>query len=63
MFITHSAEEAVYLADRVVVLSAKTGQIADIIPIQLERPRQVYDPDFVNYRHRILDEIKEDSVE
>ncbi|MDE7367540.1 MAG: ABC transporter ATP-binding protein [Lachnospiraceae bacterium] len=63
LFITHSAEEAVYLADRVVVLSAKTGQIADIIPIQLERPRQVYDPDFVNYRHRILDEIKEDSVE
>lgn len=63
LFITHSAEEAVYLADRVVVLSAKTGKVADIIPIALDRPRQVYDPDFVNYRHRILDEIKEDRVE
>lgn len=63
LFITHSAEEAVYLADRVVVLSAKTGKVADIIPISIDRPRQVYDPDFVNYRHRILDEIKEECVE
>ena len=61
-FITHSVEEAVYLADRVVVLSAKTGKVADIIPIPLERPRQVYDPDFVEYRHRILDEVRKEST-
>ena len=61
-FITHSVEEAVYLADRVVVLSAKTGKVADIIPIPLDRPRQVYDSDFVEYRHRILDEVRKEST-
>lgn len=62
LFITHSVEEAVYLADRVVVLSAKTGKVADIIPIPFDRPRQVYDPDFVEYRHRILDEVRKEST-
>ncbi len=62
LFITHSAEEAVCLADRVVVMSAKTGKVSDIIPIDLDRPRQVYAPDFVEYRHRILDEIRKEST-
>lgn len=58
LFITHSVEEAVYLADRVVILSAETGKIANIIPIELERPREVYQPDFVEYRHQILDQVR-----
>ncbi len=60
LFITHSVEEAVYLADRVVILSAETGQIANIIPIELERPREVYQPDFVEYRHQILNLVREE---
>jgi len=39
LFITHSIDEAVYLADRVVVLSARPGQIRSIIDIDLDRPR------------------------
>jgi NitT/TauT family transport system ATP-binding protein len=39
IFITHSIEEAVLLADRVVVMTARPGQIADILPIDLPRPR------------------------
>lgn len=58
LFITHSVEEAVYLADRVIVLSPVTHSIEDIIPIELCRPRQVYAPDFVNYRHRISGEVR-----
>lgn len=60
LFITHSVEEAVYLADRVVALSPSTAQIAGIIPIELERPRHIYDPEFVEYRHQILELVREE---
>lgn len=57
-FITHSVEEAVYLGDRVVVMSANRGTIEEIVPIELERPRHVYDEKFVAYRHKILDLVQ-----
>lgn len=60
LFITHSVEESVYLADRVVVLSPKKGSVADIVNIDLERPRHVYAPEFVELRHLILDKVKGD---
>lgn len=57
-FITHSVEEAVYLADRVVVMSEKKKNIQDLIEIRLPRPRHVYEEEFVAYRHRILEEVQ-----
>ncbi|MEJ3749193.1 ATP-binding cassette domain-containing protein [Actinomycetes bacterium KLBMP 9797] len=39
VFITHSMEEAVLLGDRVVSMSARPGQIAEIVPVPLARPR------------------------
>lgn len=62
LFITHSVEEAVYLADRVVALAPDSGKIADIISIDLERPRHIYMPEFVEYRHRILEEIRGEEI-
>ena len=58
-FITHSVEEAVYLADHVAVMSEKKKSIQDIIAIDLPRPRHVYDEAFVAYRHRILEEVQD----
>ena len=58
LFITHSAEEAVYLADRVVVLTPECGMVSEILPISLERPRHVYDPAFVELRHSSLDAVQ-----
>ena len=58
LFITHSVEEAVYLGDRVVVMSEKKQSIKDIITIGLPRPRHVYDDAFVQYRHQILEEVQ-----
>lgn len=58
LFITHSVEEAVYLADRVVVLSSDPEKKINVLEVGLERPRHVYSPEFVDLRHRILEEIR-----
>lgn len=58
LFITHSVEEAVYLSDRVVVLSPDVRGIRDVVDIPLIRPRHVYDQEFTVLRHRLLDEVR-----
>ncbi|MBO5524469.1 MAG: ABC transporter ATP-binding protein [Roseburia sp.] len=62
LFITHSVEEAVYLGDRVVVLSADSQKKPHIVEIGLERPRHVYSPEFVELRHQILEEIRGEEI-
>jgi NitT/TauT family transport system ATP-binding protein len=40
LFITHDLDEAVYLSDRIVVLAAHPGRIAEVIEVPVPRPRQ-----------------------
>src|SRR2546423_3449707 len=39
LYVTHNIGEAVWMADRVVVLSRRPGRVLDIVPIELKRPR------------------------
>lgn len=54
LFVTHSVDEAVFLADRVVVLSERPGRIVDIIPISMFRPRDRTCGEFNEYRKMVL---------
>jgi len=41
LFVTHSVEEAVFLSDRVVMITRSPGRVKEIIPIDLPRPRDL----------------------
>jgi ABC-type nitrate/sulfonate/bicarbonate transport system ATPase subunit len=60
MFITHDVEEAVYLADRVIVLSARPGKIKRELTIDLPRPRRhrmIVEPEFGKLSRELLTEL------
>ena len=44
LFVTHHIDEAVALADRVVVFTSRPGRIKTIVPIDLPRPRNLFSP-------------------
>jgi NitT/TauT family transport system ATP-binding protein len=53
IWVTHSPEEAVYLADRVIILSSRPTRIKDILTIDLPRPRSRYGPEIDGLNERI----------
>jgi len=61
IFITHDIDEAVFLADRVVVLNPAPGGIHSIVDIDLPRPRSLAAtrrmPRFADYRNDLMDQI------
>jgi ABC-type nitrate/sulfonate/bicarbonate transport system ATPase subunit len=48
LWVTHDPQEAIYLADRIIVLSGRPGNVKAILPISLARPRQRMSPDMLN---------------
>lgn len=58
VFITHNIEEAVYLAERVLILTNKPATIKEEVEIDLPRPRQVSDPKFIELRRHITEQIR-----
>lgn len=49
LFITHHIEEAVFLSDRVVVMTPRPGRVAEIVGIDIPRPRRIHDRDDGNH--------------
>ena len=58
VFITHNIEEAVYLAERVLILTNKPAHIKEEVKVDLPRPRDVASPEFIELRNHITDQIK-----
>jgi NitT/TauT family transport system ATP-binding protein len=54
LFVTHSVDEAVYLADRIIVMSARPGTVKEIFNVDLPRPRVRTSPEANALRDSIL---------
>jgi ABC-type nitrate/sulfonate/bicarbonate transport system ATPase subunit len=57
LFVTHDIDEAVQLADRVVVLSSRPARIKDILTIDITHPRNISSPRYLELRDELLKQI------
>jgi NitT/TauT family transport system ATP-binding protein len=65
MFVTHDIDEAVFLSDRVLVMTARPGRIKEDITIGVDRPRTfevLTTPEFFEYKSRLLAAVREESL-
>lgn len=58
IFVTHNIEEAVYLAQRILILSPKPSSVKEEVVVDLPRPRSFSDPEFIRIRKHVTDIIR-----
>lgn len=61
VFVTHNIDEAIFLSDRILLMSARPGSITKEIPILFSRPRNremLLSPEFLAYKRSILESLK-----
>ncbi|WP_407421549.1 ABC transporter ATP-binding protein [Methanobrevibacter sp.] len=57
VFVTHDVDEAVYLADKIVLLDKNPGKIAEVIEVGLERPRKRDSQEFLKIQESIVEKL------
>lgn len=65
VMVTHDVEEAIFMADRVIVMNSRPGEIKEIMDIDLPRPRNSSlknTPKFIEYKKHATNLIYEDSI-
>jgi NitT/TauT family transport system ATP-binding protein len=60
LFVTHHIDEAVALADRVVVFTSRPGRVKTIVPVDLARPRNLFSPECEALRMRLTDLLRDE---
>jgi ABC-type nitrate/sulfonate/bicarbonate transport system ATPase subunit len=55
LLVTHDIDEAIYMSDRIMIMTPRPGRIDRTITVALDRPRQRSSPDFLRLRGEILD--------
>jgi NitT/TauT family transport system ATP-binding protein len=62
VFVTHSVDEAIFLGDRIVMISARPGQVKDIVDIDLPRPRNRTSIEANRIRDRVLCDLRSEIL-
>ena len=62
VFVTHSVDEAIFLSDRIIILTKRPAVIKEIIDIPWDRPRDRASMEFTALRKRILTELEKENV-
>ena len=57
VFVTHDVDEAVFLADKIILLDKNPGKIAEIIEVDLKRPRKRDSEEFLKIQESIVDKL------
>jgi NitT/TauT family transport system ATP-binding protein len=65
IFVTHDIDEALFISDRVYIMTARPGRIKQVLNVELPRPRafeMITTPEFIEQKKLVLDAIKEESL-
>ncbi|MCX8152560.1 MAG: ABC transporter ATP-binding protein [Archaeoglobaceae archaeon] len=60
LYVTHSIEEAIFLSDRIVVLTKRPAKVKKIVNVNLERPRDRFSNEFVRLKAEIHKDVKDE---